>query len=513
MGYIKNTSLKLWSLVLIFSACQSTRLSRVDDGIIEITFVQMNDVYEIAPLEGGKSGGLARVAQLKQELLKKNPNTVMVIAGDFLSPSIFNSLKLNGERIRGRQMVDVLNAAGTDLAVFGNHEFDITEPELQSRLNESAFDWVSTNTFHNRNGSVSNFVKLRNGINEPLPEMIIRTFRDADGTEAKVGFIGITLPFNKASYVKYEDPLSSSIKMYNRLRDSCDAIVAITHQLVSDDSVLALTLPDLALIMGGHEHDMKNLKVGKVEITKAHANAKTVFINNLVINKKLKTHTVQSELKPVDEKIAFEPETRKRVDHWNRIANESFAGSGFNAERIVTHNLQPLDGREAEIRNRKTNFTRYIVQAMEKAAPMSDVAIVNSGSIRVDDILYMPVTEYDIIRSLPFGGGIVEVDMQGSLLKRILNASESNKGIGGYLHYSEKITNSNGNWMIRGKAIEDRAIYRVALTDFLLTGGEANMNFLKQDNPEIIKTYPSSTDQSDSRTDIRYAIIRFLQTL
>jgi len=33
-----------------------------------------------------------------------------------------------------------MNAAGMDLVVFGNHEFDIKESELQLRLNESTFN-------------------------------------------------------------------------------------------------------------------------------------------------------------------------------------------------------------------------------------------------------------------------------------------------------------------------------------------------------------------------------------
>ena len=47
-------------------------------------------------------------------------------------------------------MVDVMNTAGVNLAVFGNHEFDISEADLQKRINESNFTWVSSNTFHKK---------------------------------------------------------------------------------------------------------------------------------------------------------------------------------------------------------------------------------------------------------------------------------------------------------------------------------------------------------------------------
>ena len=132
------------------NACSTTKTAAGNNNKIDITIVQINDVYEIAPLDGGKVGGVARVATVKKDELIKNPNTLLVIAGDFVSPSVYNSLKFDGNRIRGKQMIDALNVAGTDMAVFGNHEFDIPEADLQSRINESAFQWVSSNTFQKK---------------------------------------------------------------------------------------------------------------------------------------------------------------------------------------------------------------------------------------------------------------------------------------------------------------------------------------------------------------------------
>jgi hypothetical protein len=53
---------------------------------IQWTFLQMNDVYELIPLGGGKKGGLARVATIRQLLLQENRNTITVLSGD-VSPS------------------------------------------------------------------------------------------------------------------------------------------------------------------------------------------------------------------------------------------------------------------------------------------------------------------------------------------------------------------------------------------------------------------------------------------
>jgi 2',3'-cyclic-nucleotide 2'-phosphodiesterase (5'-nucleotidase family) len=501
-----------------FHSCKTSKVSSIttkDDGKITITFVQINDVYEIAPMQAGKIGGMARVATLKKQELTKNPNTLMVMAGDFVSPSVYNSLKYEGKRIRGRQMVESLNSAGLDIAVFGNHEFDISESELQDRINESAFKWVSSNTFHKTKEGVFPFVKSNSTGTEVIPETYIIDVKDADGTKAKIGFIGLTLPFNKAEFVTYTDEFEVAEKLYNQIKDSCDAVIAITHLAIEEDSVLARRVPGLAMIMGGHEHDMRFKKIGDIHITKAHANAKSAYVNYLTIDVKKKTTSVVPELRMLDTTVALDPQTAAVVKKWMDIGERNYESLGFNAQRVVREAGEPLDGREDHIRSGQTNLTRIIVSAMEKAVPTADLVILNSGSIRVDDILQMPVTEYDIIRTLPYGGSIMEVDMKGSLVARVLDAGRKNVGSGGFLQYSSavKYNPETSLWTIKDSPIDPKKVYHVALADFLMTGGEANLDFLNKDNPDIIKIYPTPKDISDSRSDSRLAIIRYMMDL
>ncbi len=494
---------------LIFTSCNTAKQTATgDNGQIDITLVQINDVYEIAPLDGGKAGGMARVATVKKEQLRDNNNTLLVMAGDFLSPSVYNSLKFEGNRIRGKQMVDAMNTAGVDLAVFGNHEFDIPEADVQNRINESAFQWVSSNTFNKKGNDIIPFVK--NGV--PFPETYIRTFTDADGTTARIGFIGITLPFNKAPYVSYTDVFTAAQKKYDQIKDSCDAVIAVTHQAMDDDIKLARQIPRLALIIGGHEHERHYAKIGNVYITKADANAKSAYIIRLNLNKKNKELKLKAAILDVNEKIALDSTTNVVVKKWTDIANKSYASLGFDATKVCMQNGDPLDGREAYIRTQQTNFTKLIVTAMEKASPTVDVCIINSGSIRVDDILQMPVTQYDVIRSLPFGGSIMEVDMKGSLLIKILNAGKKNVGSGGFLQYSSALSNDNNGWSLKNIPVDAGKTYKIAITDFLMTGGEANLDFLTKDNPDMVKVYAVFTDLNDSRSDVRRAIIRYMES-
>jgi 5'-nucleotidase len=150
---------------------------------------------------------------------------------------------------------------------------------------------------------------------------------------------------------------------------------------------------------------------------------------------------------------------------------------------------------------------------MAFACPQSDVVIFNSGSIRLDDILSPPVSQYDIVRSLPFGGGITEVNMKGSLLIKVLQAGLNNRNNGGFLQYRPVSYNSVSNlFMINNVPIDSSKIYRVALTDYLLGGKETNLDFLTLQNTAITKLDTTVAPITDAKKDIRLAIIKYLQS-
>lgn len=499
----------LFIAALGFASCKTAQPGSAskDNQKIDISFLQINDVYEIAPLSGGREGGIARIATLKKNYLQKNPNTYLVIAGDFLSPSIYNSLQYQGKAIRGKQMVEALNAAGLDIAMFGNHEFDIKETELQERINESNALWISTNSFHKTKTGVEAFAKEGRAA---FPRTYIMNVKDADGTPARIGLFAVTLPFNKADYVSYSDPLQAAKEAYNSLKDSVDAVIAITHQSMEADELLAREVPGLTAIIGGHEHDQRYAKIGNVYITKAMANAKNAYVVSLRINKKRKRTVVKTKLEALNENVALDSATNTVVQKWNTIADESYSSLGFDARRVMINKGEALEGRETEVRTRPTNLTKLIISSLQDAAPQADIVVMNGGSIRVDDVVQLPVTQYDILRTLPFGGAVSEADMKGSLVIRMLETGRKNIGIGGFLHYNENLVFAADQWSLNGMAIDPSKTYRVALPEFLLSGKEANMDFLNANNVEVTKVYPAA-GKGETLSDIRLAVVRYLE--
>lgn len=501
-------------LLLFFQlSCQTQKgIITAQDDQIEIVFLQMNDVYEIAPLEGGKAGGLARVATLKKRLQSDNPNTFAIVAGDFLSPSLIGTMKHEGSRIKGKHMVDVMNAMGVDLVTFGNHEFDIEEKELLQRLVESQFKWVSGNIWHKTGDSLQPFVSGPS--HTPIHQSLVLTVKDKDGTSVKMGLLGLTLPSNKASYVAYEDYYRQAANTYDSLQALTDFVVAITHLNLEDDIKLSKKVPGIPLLMGGHDHTNSYDRVGNAVIAKADANARTVYIHKLIYDKSSKNLSIQSSLVHVNSAIPFDPATARVVEKWNTIANQSFKELGFNPTEVVAVTQEPLEGRESVIRHQQTNLGSIITRALSAASPQSALALVNSGSVRLDDQLSGQITEYDIIRTLPYGGKILEVDMKGDLLEKVLEVGRTNAGNGGYLQLDRATYDkAKGKWVIGGKLVSPDQIYRVALTDYLMTGLESNLGFLKPGNPGIINVYePDPSNATDLRADIRQAVIAYLKS-
>jgi 2',3'-cyclic-nucleotide 2'-phosphodiesterase (5'-nucleotidase family) len=276
---------------------------------------------------------------------------------------------------------------------------------------------------------------------------------------------------------------------------------------------MARELPGLAAIIGGHEHDGRYAKIGNVTITKALANAKNAYVVDLEINQRRKKHSVKTKLETLDETVALDSGTNVVVQKLTRIAEENYSSLGFDARAIVINTGAPLEGRETEVRTRATNLTDIVVAATLEAVPQAQIALLNGGSIRIDDVVQLPVSQYDILRSLPFGGAISEADLRGSLVVQILEAGRKNYGNGGFLHYNENLTYdaTTTTWLLNGKSIDPQTVYRVALPEFLLSGKEANMDFLTAKNEGVVKVYPAATDKTDPKTDVRLAVVQYLQ--
>ena len=473
---------------------------------VTITLLHLNDVYEITPVAGGKSGGLSRVATVRQRLQQANPNTLTILAGDALSPSALGTAKVNGESLAGQQMVAVLNALGVDYATLGNHEFDLSAPQFLQRLRESRFQWISSNVL--------------DASGQPFPGVVvnkIHTVKGQSGTPVRVGFLGLTLNSNRAAYVQYRDPVQSARSQVQALkRQGADIIVALTHLSLAEDHQVAAQVPEIDLILGGHEHE--NIQQWRlvtrsrstcpdpgIPIFKADANVRTVYVHQLRYDTQTRCLAIASQLESITDAIPPEPRTEAVVQQWLQLGFAAFQQNGFEPAKPVATISQAWDGLEASVRNRSTVLTERIAQAMLQAIAGAELAIYNSGAIRIDDVIPPGVvTQYDVLRILPFEGTVVEVKMPGTLLQRVLTQGQANRGAGGFLQTANVTQNAAGQWLVQGQPLVGDREYRVAISSFLLSGREQGLEFLK--------TEGTTLKPISDAGDVRQVFIRYLSS-
>ncbi len=502
----------LSSFFILLNSCKSTKISEVkSNDLTTIKLIQVNDVYEIAPLSDGQYGGMARVAHISDSIKKQFPNSYLVMAGDFLNPSLLGTLKVDGKRVKGKQMIEVMNAMKFDLATFGNHEFDLSEEELQERLNESDFEWISANVFQKKGDNIKSFYRIQNGDSIRIPETIFYDIEIGEEYPLRMGFYSVTVNSNPVEYVYYADYALEARSAYTALQQSnSDIIIGLTHLEIGEDILVAENLPETDLIMGGHEHTNMKVPAGNTYITKADANAKTIYVHTLTYNKKTEQLTKDSQLVEINQKVPSLPKVKTIVDRWEAILNTEIKQVIDNPDEIIYTTKIPLDATDTSGRSMQTNVGNIITEAMAKSFDQpAEIALVNGGSFRLDDKLNGDITSIDVFRILPFGGNVQRVEMTGTLLKEVLDYGEISSGTGAYLQRYKVSKSDKDEWLIHSKPLQLDTIYTVAISDFLLKGFD--IPFLTDKHSGIKSVYIPKTTEPAS--DIRKAVITFMKTL
>jgi 5'-nucleotidase len=428
-----------------------------------LTILQINDVYEIGPVEQGKKGGLARVAGLRDRIARESPHTIFVLAGDFLSPSPMSSM------FQGSQMVATLNAAGLDLASFGNHEFDFGAEITRQRMRESRFTWVSANVLDPASGL-------------PFGGAVPFVLRDYGGI--RVAFFGLLTPDTQtlskgAAGLKFLDPIQTAKAVVAQARRAkADLIVALTHQDMADDKQLAAAVPEIDLILGAHEHVPLDATVGRTLILKTGSDAVWLGRIDITVTAGRGGRRVQPkwELIPVTSEIPDKPEVAAVVKQYeSRMAAQ--------LDVIVGGTSVPLDTRNDVVRTQESAVGNLIADLL-RAAMQADAALINGGGIRGNTVLPAgSLRRRDVLSILPFANKIVKLDVTGEVVRAALEngLSQVERTAGRFpqvsgIRYVFDPNRPPGSRLISatlgGRPLEPQARYTLATFDFMLGGGD-----------------------------------------
>lgn len=466
---IRKAALTLSMLILLPAVADSQ--GRRATSTTTITVLQLNDVYEISPVDGGENGGLARVATLLQRERARSPHTLFLLAGDFLSPS------LASKEFKGQQMVASLNALKLDVAALGNHEFDVNVETLGQRISESSFSYVAANVFK-KDGKPLDGVK----------QYVIRNMG-----RVRVAVLGLLTQdtATKSAYgkeIRVDDPIAVGASLARRLRSQgVDIIIALTHLSMCEDKQLAARA-DVDLIVGGHEHELLQSMAGRVHISKMGSDARSLGRMDLHL---ISTRQGRFRLKDmdwwnlgVDKNTPENEEVKKVVDQWEGRLKQKYP----DLDEKIGQTTVELDALAAHLRRSETNFGNFLADAYRQAYENADAALVNSGGIRSDrtygrDNATTDITNRDLRSILPYDNDLLLTEVTGEQLKRLLEhgVSEVVNEDGRFpqvsgLSFSYDAARPKGQRVldikVGGSPYEPQKKYRLVVNSFMFGGGD-----------------------------------------
>lgn len=435
----------------------------------DVTILHTNDVYEIEPVDDGARGGAARVATLFGERAGLDP--LILFSGDLFSPSLMSTV------FYGSQMVDVYNRLGTDAAVYGNHEFDFGPEVAAERVAESEFPWLATNLLDDTTG-------------EPLAGAQRLALFERNGvTVGVMGLVGnwfdLTTVGPNAVYVDFVEAGRAAVAELEA--QGAEVIVAITHMYLAEDELLAREVPEIDLVLGGHDHEPIVTVAGDTLVWKTGSDFRTVGELSVYALRTVEPLVIPRFL-TVDAAVAEDPEMKAVVDGYVATLDEEL-GEPIGEAAVA------LDARRATVRFEESNFGNLIADAMREYAG-ADLAIANGGGIR-SDAVYGPGTlaRRDVMSVLPFGNVVVSLRLSGAeVLEALENSvSQYEDGAGRFPQLSgatirvdpsrpagERVVEAT----VGGAPLDRAATYVVATNDYAAGGGDGFEVFV--DAPRII---------------------------
>jgi 5'-nucleotidase len=464
--FARRTALALaLSLAVIFSiaAQQKTECN------VKVTLLQVNDVYQFAPVDQGTKGGLGRVLTLKKSIQQENPNTLFLMAGDTISPSV------ESITYKGAQMIEAWNSVGLDYATFGNHEFDFGPDVLKARIKESKFGWVAANVIDT----------TTNKTFADVPPYVVREFGGV-----KIGIFGLVLPETKitskpGNNVEFRNPCDTAKEMVSQLHaQGVKVIIALTHLSMREDKEVA-RCADVDLIIGGHEHSLLESHAGSAPIFKMTSDARELGRIDLNIS------PTTGELESIDWKVIPVDSTTPEATEFSAIYKK-YAALLAELAKPIGRTTVKLDARSAENRNQETNVGNFIADAFRRSLA-SDVGLMNGGSVRADTIIGPGrLTTRDLLSILPFKNSLVKIEITGATLRATLehgvarSAEDAEPGrfpqVSG-VHFSFDARRPAGSRLVdvkvNGLPLDDAKNYTLTTTSFVAIDGGDGYSMLK----------------------------------
>jgi len=304
-------------------------------------------------------------------------------------------------------MPAVLNAAGVKAACVGNHDFDFGMENLAMVMADCEFPWLCANAFHKDSGK---------------PLCNAKQYTVIEHCGRRIGVVGLieeewlcAMSCIDPTTLEYRDLCEVGREIALTLKSAgAELIIALTHCREPNDLKLLEAVPEIDLVLGGHDHHyvVKRAEDGRRWMIKSGTDFRTM--SKLVVD-------FSGEIPQMDvlDKLEVTKETAEDP------AMLAFVQTNMKelqaaASKVLGTVAIPLEARFCEIRTSETNVGNWVADVMRDGC-VADVAICTAGTLRADDIF--PAGEFtlgDLQRLLPFLDELCVVALSGTALRKVL---------------------------------------------------------------------------------------------
>ena len=507
---------------------------------------------EFATVEGNKSqtmGGFARIKTLINAQLAKNPDTLLLDAGDFSMGTLVQVVY--EEEAAELRMLGELGMVAT---TFGNHEFDYGAEGVANMLNSAlaSGDSLPEMLICNVDWDAMNAAGLTDDqkiLFDSFENYGVREYMIVEKGGVSIAITGV-MGANSVDCIPncplvFEDAVTAVKETVAEIKEkeSVDMIVCISHsgtwedESKSEDEILAKEVPELDIIVSGHTHTQlpEPIQHGDTYIVSCGEYGK--YLGSLSMSQKDngRWNMESYELKAITPAIEEDANTKARVDYFMSLVDDQYLSKfGYTKDQILCTNeinfatVYDLAELHTEL-NLGSIIADAYAYAVENAPDWDgipvDVAVAPSGTIR-ETYALGNITVENVFNSFSLGIGqdgvpgypLISVYLTGEELKLAaeIDASISDLMTTARLYTYGLRWNYNPNRMILNKTtdvyimnrqgerveLENDKLYRV-VTDMytaLMLGGVTDMSF------GLLSLVPKQADGAPL-TDYNKAII------
>jgi len=208
-----------------------------------------------------------------------------------------------------------------------------------------------------------------------------------------------------------------------RAEEDVDFVIALTHFREPNDERLATEVPEIDLVLGGHDHHYASKKCEPHGTWYVKSGADFRYLSKITM--KLPDQEGGSGRPEVDvekheiTRAVPEDETLKAISDKYLKEMEKTMG------RTIGHVKTVLDARFTMVRTQETNVGNWCADVMRRGCKC-DIVLLNSGTLRAD--CTYPTGKFtveDLMKLLPFANELMVVELNGAQVLHCLENSVS----------------------------------------------------------------------------------------